>query len=219
MDEYARGLCQSGHRLSAGRRDHYWPSRKFLPFPAASRSAVSSKPRPRTSAYRCKDRHRQSAASAYDRRHGCAQAQSTHAAHTATPDEVRRFQLYLIESGASICNRNRIMTGVRFLFRITLRRHDLAAEVWHLKEPQKLPPVLSPEEVIAPAALPAPNFPRLRALALFGRRRPEREASHRCRRPNTCTRTEICARMIGTHRRRQSLRPRIATTIDISKLQ
>ena len=66
---------------------------------------------------------------------------------TATPDEVRRFQLYLIESGASICNRNRIMTGVRFLFRVTLRRHDLAAEVWHLKEPQKLPPVLGPEEV------------------------------------------------------------------------
>ena len=36
---------------------------------------------------------------------------------TATPDEVRRFQLHLIESGASICTRNRIMTGVRFLFR------------------------------------------------------------------------------------------------------
>jgi integrase/recombinase XerD len=66
---------------------------------------------------------------------------------TATPDEVRRFQLYLIESGTSICNRNRIMTGVRFLFRVTLRRHDLAAEVWHIKEPQKLPPVLCPEEV------------------------------------------------------------------------
>jgi len=47
---------------------------------------------------------------------------------TATPDEVRRFQLHLIESGASICNRNRIMTGVRVLFRVTLRRHDLAAE-------------------------------------------------------------------------------------------
>jgi integrase/recombinase XerD len=66
---------------------------------------------------------------------------------TATPDEVRRFQLHLIESGTSICNRNRIMTGVRFLFRVTLRRHDLAAEVWHIKEPQKLPPVLNPEEV------------------------------------------------------------------------
>src|SRR5262245_9451663 len=66
---------------------------------------------------------------------------------TATPDEVRRFQLHLVESGASICNRNRIMTGVRFLFRVTLRRHDLAAEVWHIKEPQKLPPVLNSEEV------------------------------------------------------------------------
>src|SRR6201984_3051810 len=66
---------------------------------------------------------------------------------TATPDEVRHFQLHLVESGASICNRNRFMTGVRFLFRVTLRRHDLAAEVWPIKEPQKLPPVLSPEEV------------------------------------------------------------------------
>jgi hypothetical protein len=66
---------------------------------------------------------------------------------TATPDKVRRFQLHLIESGTSICNRNRIMTGVRFLFRVTLRRHDLAAEVWHIKEPERLPPVLSPEEV------------------------------------------------------------------------
>ena len=30
---------------------------------------------------------------------------------TANPDDVRRFQLHLIESGLSICNRNRIMTG------------------------------------------------------------------------------------------------------------
>src|SRR5205807_5746588 len=65
---------------------------------------------------------------------------------TATPDEVRGFQLHLIESRTSICNRNRIMTGVRFLFRVTLRRHDLAAEVWHIKEPEKLPLVMSPEE-------------------------------------------------------------------------
>jgi site-specific recombinase XerD len=65
---------------------------------------------------------------------------------TATPDDVRGFQLHLIESGLSICNRNRIMTGVRFLFRVTLRRHDLAAEVYHLKEPQKLPLVMSPDE-------------------------------------------------------------------------
>ena len=55
---------------------------------------------------------------------------------TATADDVRRFQLYLVQSGLSIGNRNRIMTGVKFLFRVTLRRHDLAAEIYHLKEPQ-----------------------------------------------------------------------------------
>ena len=65
---------------------------------------------------------------------------------TATPDEVRRFQLHLIESGASICNRNRIMTGLRFLLRVTLRRLDLASEVYHLREPQKIPLVMSPDE-------------------------------------------------------------------------
>ena len=52
---------------------------------------------------------------------------------TATAEEVRRFQLHLVESGASICNRNRIVTGVRFLFRVTLRRprsggRDLASQ-------------------------------------------------------------------------------------------
>jgi len=66
---------------------------------------------------------------------------------TATADDIRLFQLFLIESGASICNRNRIMTGVRFLFRVTLRRHDLAAEIYHLKEPQKVPVVMSQDEI------------------------------------------------------------------------
>jgi hypothetical protein len=49
---------------------------------------------------------------------------------TATAEDIRRFQLHLSE-GASICNRNRIMTGLRFLFRVTLRRLDLAAEIYH----------------------------------------------------------------------------------------
>jgi integrase len=35
---------------------------------------------------------------------------------------------------------------VRFLFRVTLRRHDLAAEIYHLKEEQKLPLTMSPNE-------------------------------------------------------------------------
>jgi integrase/recombinase XerD len=65
---------------------------------------------------------------------------------TATADDVRRFQLHLVGSGLSVCNRNRILTGVRYLFRVTPRRHDLAAEVYHLKEPQRLPLIMSPEE-------------------------------------------------------------------------
>jgi integrase/recombinase XerD len=60
---------------------------------------------------------------------------------------VRSFQLHLIDSGASIVNRNRTMTGVRFLFRVTLRRHDLASEIFHIKEPLKLPLVLSAVEI------------------------------------------------------------------------
>ena len=65
---------------------------------------------------------------------------------TATPDEVRLFQLHLIESGTTICNRNRIMTGVKFLLRVTLRRLDLAAEIYHIREPRKIPQVMSPDE-------------------------------------------------------------------------
>ena len=39
------------------------------------------------------------------------------------------------------------MTGVRFLFRVTMRRLDLAAEIYHLREPQKIPQVISPDEM------------------------------------------------------------------------
>src|ERR1700752_3094675 len=65
---------------------------------------------------------------------------------TATTEDIRRFQLHLAETGVSICNRNRIMTGLRFLFRVTLRRLDLAAEIYHIREPQKIPLIMSPNE-------------------------------------------------------------------------
>ena len=65
---------------------------------------------------------------------------------TATTEDIRRFQLHLAEAGVSICNRNRIMTGLRFLLRVTLRRLDLANEVYHIREPQKIPLVMSPNE-------------------------------------------------------------------------
>jgi site-specific recombinase XerD len=66
---------------------------------------------------------------------------------TATPDDVRDFQQHLVETGTSICTRNQTMTGVKFLFRVTLRRHDLVAEVFSLREPVKIPLVLSRDEV------------------------------------------------------------------------
>jgi site-specific recombinase XerD len=81
---------------------------------------------------------------------------------TATADDVRRFQLFLVESGVNIAYRNRIMTGVKFLFRVTLRRHDLAAEIYHLKEPQTVPLVLSRDEVRHLLAM-APSL-KLRAM-------------------------------------------------------
>src|SRR5437762_14112600 len=64
----------------------------------------------------------------------------------ATAEDIRRFQLHLSDTGVSICNRNRIMTGLRFLLRVTLRRLDLAAEIYHIREPQKIPLVMSPDE-------------------------------------------------------------------------
>jgi len=65
---------------------------------------------------------------------------------TASFEDIRQFQLHLAETGVSICTRNSIMTGLRFLFRVTLRRLDLAAEIYHLREPQKIPLVISVNE-------------------------------------------------------------------------
>jgi hypothetical protein len=41
------------------------------------------------------------------------------------------------------------MTGVKFLFRVTPRRHDLVAAIFHLKEPVKVPLVLSKDLAVS----------------------------------------------------------------------
>jgi integrase/recombinase XerD len=68
--------------------------------------------------------------------HGCKRfaAFLERSPDTATAEDIRRFQLHLSETTTSICNRNRIMTGLRFLFR-ALRRLDLAAEIYHRAPP------------------------------------------------------------------------------------
>src|SRR5476651_141877 len=85
---------------------------------------------------------------------------------TATAEDIRRFQLHLAETGVSTCNRNRIMTGLRFLLRVTLRRLDLAAEIYHIREPQKIPLVMSSDEIKRLLAV-APN-PKVRVLFGLG---------------------------------------------------
>jgi site-specific recombinase XerD len=65
---------------------------------------------------------------------------------TATAEDLRRFQLHLAEGGASICKRNRTVTALRFLFRVTLRRLDLLPELYTIKEPERVPLVMSQDE-------------------------------------------------------------------------
>jgi len=66
---------------------------------------------------------------------------------TVTREDLRQFQLHLAESEVSTCTRNGIMSGVKFLYRFTLRRLGLAQEIYHPKEPQKIPVILSPTEI------------------------------------------------------------------------
>lgn len=62
-------------------------------------------------------------------------------------EDVRRYQLHLTSLGMSAGNINAAMTALRFFFRITLQRFDIANHIPLLPQPQKLPVVLSPEEV------------------------------------------------------------------------
>src|SRR5260370_13489695 len=76
---------------------------------------------------------------------------------TATTEDIRRFQLRLAEADVSICNRNRIMTGLRFLFPVTLRRLDLSAAIYHIREHQKIPLVMITDKAKRHHASP-PDF-------------------------------------------------------------
>jgi len=64
---------------------------------------------------------------------------------TATAEDIRLFQLHRAETGVSI-GPQPYHDRVRFLFRVTLRRLDLAAEIYHIREPQKIPLVMSADE-------------------------------------------------------------------------
>jgi site-specific recombinase XerD len=65
----------------------------------------------------------------------------------AEAEDLRRFQLHLAQSGVSAGNINGIITGLRFFYSVTLSRPEVLAKVSHVAEEEKLPVILSPEEV------------------------------------------------------------------------
>ena len=66
---------------------------------------------------------------------------------TASVEELRSFQLHLVDTGTSPITLNATLTGLKFFFDITLGRSELMARMQPVKVPRTLPVVLSPEEV------------------------------------------------------------------------
>src|SRR5258707_10177345 len=63
----------------------------------------------------------------------------------ASFEDVRRFQLHVAQSGVGTGALNATVAGVRFFFRITLKRSAIIQHTAFIHEPRKLPVVLSPE--------------------------------------------------------------------------
>jgi len=70
---------------------------------------------------------------------------------TAKSEDVRRFRLHLASSGAGTPKINITVSALRFFFKVTLDRPELAKHLAFMHEPRKVPVVLSPEEVERPA--------------------------------------------------------------------
>lgn len=66
---------------------------------------------------------------------------------TATPDDLRRFQLHLTNSGVGVPTINSTVSALRFFFKVTLGRDGLDRCTQFVHYPRKLPVVLIPEEV------------------------------------------------------------------------
>lgn len=66
---------------------------------------------------------------------------------SASLEDIRHFQLHLAQSGAQPPILNHTVSALRFFFRVTLKRHDIVEHTTFIRQPRKLPVVLSPEEV------------------------------------------------------------------------
>jgi integrase/recombinase XerD len=85
---------------------------------------------------------------------------------TATAEEVRRFQLHQTETGVGAPSINSAVSALRFLFSVTLERPDLARRLTVVRQPRKLPLVLSVAEVaLLLEAAPGPKYQAALATA------------------------------------------------------
>jgi integrase/recombinase XerD len=66
---------------------------------------------------------------------------------TASFEDLRRYQLHLVSTGTGVPTINHTVTALRFLFMVTLCKPELVADLPFVREPRRLPVVLSPEEV------------------------------------------------------------------------
>jgi site-specific recombinase XerD len=66
---------------------------------------------------------------------------------TASAEDLRRFQLHMVDSGASPITLNATIVGLNFLFSVTLGREEVMAKMQSVRVPHRLPVVLSKEEV------------------------------------------------------------------------
>src|SRR5438128_8634411 len=65
----------------------------------------------------------------------------------ASAEDLRRYRLHLVESGVGAPTINHSRTGLRFLFLVTLRKPAIVLDMPFVREPRRLPVVLSPQEV------------------------------------------------------------------------
>lgn len=84
---------------------------------------------------------------------------------TATVEDLRKYQLHLVDHGISPASLNSAISGLKFFFNVTLDRSDLMAKMQPVHLPRKLPVILSPEEVSRLIAA-AGNLKHQTALAL-----------------------------------------------------
>ena len=90
-----------------------------------------------------------------------------HSPDTATPEELRAYQLYMTDTGVTPSTFNIRIVALRFFFGMTCGREDMKRFMQFRTEPRKLPVVFSVEEVshILMAA-PGPGLKYRAALSI-----------------------------------------------------